>query len=96
MFFTIAYGVLDAESGEYAVVRAGHTPILKLEAGGGFAVHDRPGMAVGVMRDAPVEETRGRLSPGDRLLLLSDGLLESFGGEGLLKDDISLLVIERR
>lgn len=88
MFFTIAYGVLDAESGEYAVVRAGHTPILKLEAGGGFDVHDSPGTAVGVMRDSPIEEMRGRLSPGDRLLLLSDGLLESFGGEGLLKDDI--------
>jgi CheY-like chemotaxis protein len=87
-FFTIAYGLLDAESGEYAVVRAGHTPVLRLEAGGGIGVHDSPGTAVGIMHEAPIREARGKLSPGDRLLLLSDGLLETFGGEGLLKDDI--------
>jgi serine phosphatase RsbU (regulator of sigma subunit) len=40
------------------------------------------------MHEAPINEARGKLSSGDRLLLLSDGLLETFGGEGLIKDDI--------
>jgi CheY-like chemotaxis protein len=92
-FFTIAYGVLDSESGEYAVVRAGHTPVLRLEAGGGIDIHDSPGTAVGIMHDAPINEARGKLSPGDRLLLLSDGFLETFGGEGLLKDDIGRVAV---
>ena len=47
-------------------------------------VHYTRGAAVGVMADADVEEARGTLSPGDRLIIASDGLIEAFGGEGLL------------
>jgi serine phosphatase RsbU (regulator of sigma subunit) len=31
-----------------------------------------------------VEEAHGTLSRGDRLIVASDGLIEAFGGEGLL------------
>jgi serine phosphatase RsbU (regulator of sigma subunit)/DNA-binding NarL/FixJ family response regulator len=132
-FFTIDYGVLDPGTGEYCVVRGGHTPVLHLDAKGGMKIHQTKGTAVGVMADADVEEARDVLLSGDRLLLASDGLLEAFGGEGLnqalanlaafsdglsaasledfvkavrdysrerlkdhrMKDDVSLLVIER-
>jgi CheY-like chemotaxis protein len=83
-FFTIAYGVLDNATGEYRVVRGGHTPVLHLEAGGRMHVHYTKGAAVGIMNGAEIEEAQGFLAPGDRLLVLSDGLLAAFGGEGLL------------
>jgi CheY-like chemotaxis protein len=83
-FFTIAYGTLDNATGEYRVARGGHTPVLHLEAGGRMRVHYTKGAAVGIMSGAEIEEARGVLSPGDRLMVLSDGLLEAFGGEGLL------------
>jgi CheY-like chemotaxis protein len=83
-FFTIAYGVIDNATGEYRAVRGGHTPVLHLEAGGRMRVHYTKGAAVGVLADAEVEEARGTLSPGDRLIIASDGMIEAFGGEGLL------------
>jgi len=83
-FFTIAYGVIDNATGEYRAVRGGHTPVLHLEAGGRMRIHYTKGAAVGVMADAEAEEARGTLSPGDRLIIASDGMIEAFGGEGLL------------
>jgi AmiR/NasT family two-component response regulator len=83
-FFTIAYGNIEAATGEYRVVRAGYTPVLHLEAGGRLRVHYTKGSAVGVTRDAEVEEAAGTLSRGDRLVLASDGLLAAFG-DGLLE-----------
>jgi len=86
-FFTIAYGVLDESTGEYSVARAGHTPVLHLKAGGTMSAHNSQGMAVGLSPEAVAEESRGVLEPGDKLLVLSDGLLEAFGGEGLISRD---------
>ncbi len=83
-FFTIAYGVIDNATGEYRAARGGHTPILHLEVGGRMRVHYTKGAAVGVVADAEIEEARGALSPGDRLIVASDGLIEAFGDEGLL------------
>jgi phosphoserine phosphatase RsbU/P len=87
-FFTIAYGLLDEASGDYSVVRAGHTPAMHLESGGKVRVHYTKGGAVGLTREAEVEEARGTLARGDRLLVLSDGLLETFGGEGPLDREV--------
>jgi CheY-like chemotaxis protein len=92
-FFTIAYGVIDNATGEYSVVRGGHTPTLHLEAGGRMHVHYTKGMVVGIMANAEVEEARGTLSPGDRLLVASDGLIEAFGGEGLLDKALERLCV---
>jgi Serine phosphatase RsbU, regulator of sigma subunit len=78
-FFTIAFGSVDRRTGEYRVARAGHVPVLHLEAGGRLRVHYTKGAAVGVMDDAEIEEASGILAVGDRLLALSDGLLDAFG-----------------
>jgi DNA-binding response OmpR family regulator len=90
-FFTIAYGLLDNATGEYRVARGGYTPALRLEAEGRMHVHYSKGSAVGILGDAETEESKGTLAPGDRLVLASDGLLESFGGEGLLDQSLERL-----
>jgi CheY-like chemotaxis protein len=90
-FFTIAYGSIEAASGEYAIARGGYTPVLHLGRNGKPRIHNTKGAAVGVMSDAEVEEARGVLAPGDRLLLVSDGLLEAFGGEGSVSESLERL-----
>jgi CheY-like chemotaxis protein/serine phosphatase RsbU (regulator of sigma subunit) len=79
-FFTIAYGLLDAETGEYRVARAGHPALIHLGADGSAAFVSSSGTAVGVVGALEVKEETGRLLPRDRLILVSDGLLEAVGG----------------
>ncbi|MGO8692250.1 MAG: SpoIIE family protein phosphatase [Rectinemataceae bacterium] len=79
-FFTIAYGTIDTVTGNYGIARAGHPPVLHVEADGSVRVHYTKGAAVGMSADAEIEEVHGRLRPGDRLLAASDGLLAAFGG----------------
>jgi DNA-binding response OmpR family regulator len=90
-FFTIAYGTIDNATGEYRVARGGHTPVLHLESGGRIRHHNTKGVVVGIVTDAEVEEARGTLSRGDRLFIASDGLIEAFGGEGLLDNALERL-----
>ncbi len=90
-FFTISIGSLDTETGEYAVARGGHSPALRLAASGGWEVHYTKGAAVGVMAEAEVEEARGRMGKGDRLVIASDGLLDAFGDEAALDGAIGAL-----
>jgi sigma-B regulation protein RsbU (phosphoserine phosphatase) len=89
-FFTIAYGTIDSETGDYRVARAGYTPILHLEVGGRMRVHYTKGAAVGVTADADIEEATGAMSRGDRLIVASDGLLAAFGS-GLLEGALESL-----
>jgi len=86
-FFSIAYGVIDGPSGEYRLARGGYTPVLRIDARGYMRIHRSGGSAVGVADDAEIEESGGVLSPGDRLLVVSNGLLDSFGG-GLLEESL--------
>lgn len=90
-FFTIAYGLIDSATGEYRAARGGYTPLLRLGADGSMQVHYSKGSAVGILGETEVEEVTGRLAPGDRLIVASDGLLESFGGEGLLEESLKRL-----
>jgi DNA-binding response OmpR family regulator len=90
-FFTIAYGVLDNATGKYSIARGGYTPVIRLAADGSMVVHYSKGSAVGISGDAEIEEIGGALSPGDRLIVASDGLLEAFGGEDSLDRAIGRL-----
>jgi sigma-B regulation protein RsbU (phosphoserine phosphatase) len=75
-FFTLAYGVLDAEKGLVQLVRAGYPHPLLVRADGTSRTLRPDGYAIGLFprAEAVVEEVR--LSKGDRLLLYSDGLVD--------------------
>lgn len=80
-FFTILYGILDGESGEYRLVRAGHPPVLLLPSEGGAPRRlEGGGAAIGFLDELEIAEYSGRLEPGDRLLVASDGYFEASGG----------------
>jgi sigma-B regulation protein RsbU (phosphoserine phosphatase) len=80
-FFSILYGILDGESGEYRLVRAGHPPVLLLPSDGGAPRRlEGGGAAIGLLDELEIAEYSGRLAPGDRLVVASDGYFEASGG----------------
>jgi anti-sigma regulatory factor (Ser/Thr protein kinase) len=77
---TIAYAVLDTDSGEMAYTLAGHPPPLVLgrDGDGRYLEGGRSG-PVGVLSAARYEEATDVLRPGETLLLYTDGLVERRG-----------------
>lgn len=77
MFATCCYVVLDLRRRSASVVRAGHPPPLLREAGGRCGLLETPvGLPLGV---DPAESYLAKqidLSPGDVLVLFTDGLVE--------------------
>ncbi|WP_181771237.1 PP2C family protein-serine/threonine phosphatase [Amycolatopsis pittospori] len=79
-FCTAVYGSLKPDSGGFAVTVAsgGHPPAVLIRANGTAEFVDtHGGMLIGALRDARFVEATIRLTPGDVLLLYSDGLTEA-------------------
>lgn len=94
MFVTLFLGVLDAKTGVLTYVNAGHLAPCVLHAAGGVeSVGDKPAMPLAVRAGAPYQERTVTLSPGDTVLVFSDGVTEAmnaadelYGNERLLAD----------
>ncbi len=80
-FCTAVYCVLDTEDLTLTYTRAGHPEPVLIRAGGGIERLTAPGSLLGVLPDETFESAQVRLSPGDRLVLFSDG------AEPALNDD---------
>jgi GAF domain-containing protein/anti-sigma regulatory factor (Ser/Thr protein kinase) len=74
---TVAYAVLDPDSGELTYALAGHPPPLVVPADGEgrFLDGGRAG-PVGVATPGTYREATATIEPGDTLLLYTDGLVE--------------------
>lgn len=80
LYFTMAYGVLDLQTGEFKYVSAGHPAIVHAsDADVRFLPNSN--FPVGWLDDAEYEADSIILQPGDRLFLYSDGVPEAFHGE---------------
>lgn len=74
---TVIFVVFDPSTRELRGANAGHLPALIRRRAGGVEHWDAgPSVPLGVVDDATFEEDRGRLEPGDALLLFTDGLVE--------------------
>lgn len=94
-FATLMYGVLDAATGEFRYVSAGHPGPLRLPADGPPVILDSPGFPIGLAEE-PYEERSVQLAPGDRLYLYSDGLPDAMNPAGdRFGDDRLLAAIDR-
>jgi hypothetical protein len=77
-FATAVHLSLDLVTGEFELRSAGHPPAVQLNAGSGrWVVHETEGPILGLLPDAVFTPLRGRLLPGDALLLYTDGLVET-------------------
>jgi phosphoserine phosphatase RsbU/P len=89
-FATLVYGVLDAATGEFRYVSAGHPGPVHLPAGGDPVILDGRGSLIG-LADEAYEERSVHLGAGDRLYLYSDGVPEAANPAGELFGDGRLL-----
>lgn len=76
LFFTIVYGVLDTDSGEFRYVAAGHPGPLVIRHNGEVETRQAGGIPIGVLPEAPYEEGVVQLYGGDRLFAYTDGIFE--------------------
>jgi serine phosphatase RsbU (regulator of sigma subunit) len=84
MFVTVFYGVLDPETGDLTYCNAGHNPPFILAADGEATPRSLSptGMALGVVQDVTWEQGHVRLSPGDAMVLYTDGATEAQNAAG--------------
>ncbi len=79
MFVTLFYGVLDLASGKLTFVNAGHNqPYLRHTDGGVRMVGTLGDVPLAVVEDFSFTVSTEQLTPGDVLLLYTDGVTESF------------------
>jgi anti-anti-sigma factor len=71
--------VLDCTTGELRWARAGHPPVLLLEAAGPRYLDDGGGTVLGVVGRPPYAEATAVIEPGSSVLLYTDGLVERRG-----------------
>ena len=76
-FATAVHLAVDLGTGDFAVDSAGHPPVAHFDAGTGrWSLVEADGVVLGLLPDVEYAGLRGRLDPGDALLLYTDGLVE--------------------
>lgn len=99
MFVTAQVAFFSHETMQLTVANAGHCPIIKLPRGKERAVRlEAGGIPLGVIDDVFYESTRHDAAPGDRFVLLTDGLYEAEAatGEMLGLDRLTARILETR
>jgi len=93
MFTTVVYLVLHLNKRVMSVANAGHLAVL-LQRGGGRVEETAPasGTPLGMLPQTQYQQMEIKLDPGDRVVLISDGVIETksetealFGQERLVK-----------
>lgn len=86
LFVTAVYCTLDSETGQLRFARAGHPSPLRI-CGENKQIEvlrgqsNRVGPALGLLPGAHYNTNAASLSPGDRILLFTDGLIEAEDGD---------------
>jgi len=88
MFVTLFYALLDPERHEITYVNAGHNPPLfyhrSSRASKGQLGHlGRTGMALGVLNENIYSQQTLKFSPGDFMILYTDGVTEAIDEDGV-------------
>ncbi len=76
-YFTMCYGIMDVESREFRYVKAGSPPLIVARHNGTTEVVAVDGYPVGLVEQPGYEEQLLKLTPGDRVFLYTDGVVEA-------------------
>jgi phosphoserine phosphatase RsbU/P len=77
MFVTLFFGVYDAQVRQLTYVNAGHNPPILFRHNGLTEELPGTGIALGVLEETEYDERSVSLSPGDLLVLYTDGVTEA-------------------
>lgn len=85
-FMSLFFGVLDPKSGAFCYANAGHPPpyFFTSRQDKRITPLHRTGMLLGISEDETWEKEVITISPGDGLLLYTDGITEGFNEDGVL------------
>ena len=89
-FTTMVYGILNAATGEFRYVSAGHPGPVHVPFGADPVILESDGSPIGLADDA-YEERSVRLGLGDRLYLYSDGVSKAMDPAGKQFGDARLM-----
>lgn len=89
-YFTMAFAILDRQTRRLSLVQAGHPHPILIHRTGEVVTLGQGGLPIGLIPDASFDCIEVQLQPGDRLVLVSDGMTEcplpdgsDFGQDGL-------------
>jgi len=75
-YFTIAYGILNAQTRQLRLSSAGHPAMIRLSHNQSLNSLQADGTPIGWFEEYDCEESVIELNQGDRLFLYSDGVVE--------------------
>ena len=78
LFVTVFYGVLDERSGRFTYANGGHNPPILADDNGVRPLKTTGGVALGMFGQLDYAEASVELTPGARLILITDGVTEAF------------------
>ncbi|MBB4933235.1 hypothetical protein F4561_004055 [Lipingzhangella halophila] len=79
-FVTAVHLSVDLDTGDYLIASAGHPPAAQYDSGAGtWSTADAKGVVLGVVSQMSYTPVKGRLRPGDAIMLYTDGLIETPG-----------------
>ena len=91
MFVTLIVGIMDIETGKVSITNAGHNPPYLKKANGDLVLLDEVnGPMVGTFEGISFKQQSIKLSPGDTLLLYTDGVTEAQNSREEFYGDIRL------
>jgi len=96
-FVTFFYGILDIEGRTLEYSNAGHNPPILFSKGHETRL-ETGGPVLGVLPDFPYQQASVELTPGDLLLIFSDGFSEAMNGrfEEFGEDQLARIANENR
>ena len=86
-YLTLLYAVINLQSGEVALVQAGHPRPAVQRACGAVEFLGDGGLPVGLIPGARYDRITTHLAPGERLLITSDGITECTDALGIQFDE---------
>ncbi|MDV4144639.1 PP2C family protein-serine/threonine phosphatase [Shimia sp. FJ5] len=97
-YFTMLLALIDLRSGVVEMAQAGHPHPVVLRHGGQLEEVGRGGLPVGLIEGAKFEDFETKLESGERLLILSDGVIECPDEDGQLlgEDGLAALLADLR
>jgi len=90
-FVTACYGLIDVQTCETTIARAGHPLPILIEGDGKLSRIESAGSLLGVFAEADFDQAKCRLAPGNKLVVFSDGLEQAFGeseGEAKMLEEV--------